>query len=309
MLASGVEIIVEAMTVFPENSKTAAHRQAVIETARIFTENSVPVIELRPGLKQPVHRGDTWGHFDDPDVVAEAFVSRTAVPNIGILLHPKSPIIAVDVDGRGPHVDAKIRELGVSRDDPTWAQVTGRRNGRFHVFYFWTGERLPRIASKPDGLPIDLLSNGFAVVAPSNTNREPDGGGPYEWVKGHSPFDISQVELSKPPGRLIDWWLDRAAKAPLGPQPGPSGKVGAWALVNEPIAEGARNETLTRVAGWLRHAHRSDQELEALLLAINDGRCKPPLPTDEVTSIARSVLMYGDGTKRGPVIPNFIEES
>jgi len=58
------------------------------------------------------------------------------------------------------------------------------------------------------------------------------------------------------------------------------------------IPEGARNSTLTSLAGALRRRGIEGTALEAALLAINREQCKPPLDEDEVRAIAKSVSRY-----------------
>lgn len=58
------------------------------------------------------------------------------------------------------------------------------------------------------------------------------------------------------------------------------------------IPEGARNSTLTSLAGTLRRRGVEGAALEQALLAINREQCKPPLPEDEVRAIAKSVSRY-----------------
>ena len=288
----------------------------VIESAVTLTENLCPVVFLQPGLKKPLtDDSHTWLTFDDPDVVANAIERRYAearrIPNLGVLLHPKetSPLICVDVDGSDPRVTEKLQSLGVSRGEENWRQVTGKRNGHFHIFYLWKGDPLPRVTTRPDGLPVDLLSNGYAVVSPSNTCLEPGGGGPYRWVEGHGPTDITLAELEPPPDPLVTWWLERA----IGPMHSAIGftrhseKTKAWVFLNQPIGQGQRNEILTRIGGWIRLYH-PPPVVEAFLLVVNDARCEPPLPKGEVVAIARSVCKYPQPGVNGhprAVVPMF----
>ena len=60
------------------------------------------------------------------------------------------------------------------------------------------------------------------------------------------------------------------------------------------IAEGQRNVRLMSVAGTMRHANMSRDDIEAALLRLNARRCKPPLPVDKVRAIAASVMRYPD---------------
>ena len=272
----------------------------IASIAECLTESLCPVLLLQSGFKRPVtDAGKSWVVLDDPAEVDQAILKRTLgpdrVPNLGLLLHPRSDssIICIDVDGSTPEVVARFRDLGVSRDDASWRQITGKGNGYLHIFYYWDGDPLPRIANRPDGVPVDLLSNGYAVIAPSNTRYEPDGGGQYRWVEGHSPRDIPVAELQRPPDSLIDWWLQRSKDPKLPAAEGeitPDGSK-AWALVRRTIPESTRNETLTRIAGWLRLYH-PPAVVEALLLTVNDARCAPPLSPNEVVGIVRSVARY-----------------
>ena len=58
------------------------------------------------------------------------------------------------------------------------------------------------------------------------------------------------------------------------------------------IREGQRNVLLTSLAGSLRRRGVSPEALEAALLAINRVQCDPPLPENEVKTIAKSVGRY-----------------
>lgn len=58
------------------------------------------------------------------------------------------------------------------------------------------------------------------------------------------------------------------------------------------ITEGARNNTLTSLAGSMRRRGMTRDAIEAALLIENERRCDPPLRDDEVQRIARSVERY-----------------
>ncbi len=155
---------------------------------------------------------------------------------------------------------------------------------------------------------MDLLSDGFAVLPPSSTHREPNGGGPYRWVQGHNPRNISLAELLDLPLGLLGWWQQCSDRNSLGVNPGNTAKAGAWQLLEGPILEGSRNDSLTRIAGWLRLYHPAPV-VAALLLTINDARCQPPLDASEVGRIVRSVFKYCQAGVNGhprAVVPSFI---
>ena len=68
------------------------------------------------------------------------------------------------------------------------------------------------------------------------------------------------------------------------------------------IPDGQRNATLASLAGTMRRRGMTAAEIEAALLAVNAGRCRPPLPDDAVRGIAASVGRYppGDGRVSPP---------
>jgi hypothetical protein len=69
---------------------------------------------------------------------------------------------------------------------------------------------------------------------------------------------------------------------------------------NRTISEGQRNNALTSEAGKLRRLGLDAPEIEAALQSMNARRCDPPLPEDEVSTIAASIGQYraGDRPKR-----------
>jgi hypothetical protein len=58
------------------------------------------------------------------------------------------------------------------------------------------------------------------------------------------------------------------------------------------IPEGERDRTLTSLAGTMRRRGMTPDEIFLALQAVNDSRCKPPLPEDDLQRIARSVGKY-----------------
>ena len=63
-------------------------------------------------------------------------------------------------------------------------------------------------------------------------------------------------------------------------------------LVEEVIPEGSRNATLTSLAGTLRRPGYREDIISLVLKTVNEERCDPPLPPEEVAGIARSVSRY-----------------
>jgi len=294
----------------------------IIDLAVCLVSNLVAVVLLQHGRKRPLKdRSGTWRTFDDPELVVDAITEQARVascPNVGAVLHPKSDSHIIFVDSEDDSVFPLLRDLGLSRDDGSWRWRSGR--GGLCALYFWAGESLPRRV-RAGGLPLDLLANGYAILPPSDTylfvgNR--GRGGPYRWVKGHSPFDIPLAELESPPDALIEYWLSDASASPSDRSgetratAEPQDRHSALDVVLSAIAGETRNVSLAEVAGWLRGKGANAAHIEVLLAALNGHVCVPPLDAGEVRAIALSIGRYspgGDGYKRRPVVADFAEAS
>lgn len=262
---------------------------AVIEAAELFIEMGVPIIPVNPGTsKRPVpSKRSGWQIFTEKDSVRKSFeqiASSRGSVNLGIMAGHKhdSPVISVDIDGQSGEKFAKT--LGVQSSDDCWIQKTGSGN-KAYIYYCPPSIQLKRKV-RANAVELDLITNGYQIVAPSITK------GPYEWLPGHSPQDIPLRELAELPKRLLEYWNDFTDKN--GPVITPSGlptKSTAAKLIRETIPEGKRNDSLFRIGSWLKLYHPGPV-VGDLLRCINDARCDPPLPEEELRSILGSCLSY-----------------
>ena len=273
--------------------------KVLVETAVKMVDNTVPVMVIQAGLKRPLPPpgGDTWWIITRPDDVAGAF---TAGVNIAVILgrEKDSPIIAVGLDlYKDRTIADRAKELGITSDRNTWIQHTGR--GGITLIYQTPDIPLRRDTRQHAGA-LDLLVNGYTLIPPSNTAKEPQGGGPYRWAPGHSPFEIPLTELEFPPKPLLDWWqgLHREPQYRSESRAGnPGGELPA--KHQGAIPEGQRNEELARRAGYLHRMIPDDGIVRDLVHAVNDRDCQPPLPVREVDTILDSILRR-DGARHTP---------
>jgi hypothetical protein len=258
-----------------------------LSIARALAESKVPLLRCCIGLKAPHKNTDgTWDTCDDPDKL-EGWLHPG--DNLAILLgrQKASPVLAVGLDVyKDPSIVDFAKELGVTSKAPIWVQRTGQ--GGYSAFYY-----APDIALKRDthekGSAIDLLVNGYQLIPPSNTSREPKGGGPYTWLPGHSPLDIPLALLAEPPKDLLVWW--QSISAPKLPDVRErTGAKGTPDWLTGPIPEGYRNETLTKRAGYYHRMIPSDEAVRGLIHAANRAECLPPLPDRDVDRILDSIL-------------------
>jgi hypothetical protein len=258
--------------------------------AKTLLENNVPLLRCCTGLKTPhKNEGGTWDTITDPDMLGTWLKPGD---NLAMLLGESkgSPVLGVGLD---VYKDAKIidfaKSLGVTTKENTWGQRTGR--GGYTVIYFYNGPALKR-DTRQEGSAIDLLVNGYTLIAPSDTSREPQGGGAYTWIKGKSPLDIPLAELDTPPKDLLLWWQSLAAPKlpdarsdwePGGKRPSPDWLTGL-------IPDGFRDTTMTQRIGYWHRMIPDDEAVRALAHSVNRADCQPPLPDRDIEKILNSIL-------------------
>ena len=189
--------------------------------------------------------------------------------NIGIAAG-RAGLVVVDKDTYQSAAEGE--ELTIA-DTETVTSLTG--GGGEHLIYRHPQDG-PRISNADKSLPewVNIRAHGGLFVAPPSLHKS---GNRYEWEPGYGPHEIEPAEL--PP----------ALRALL--QPAEEGQ--RWATpIPERIAEGGRNNTLTSLAGGLRRRGIGGDVIEAALLEVNAAQCDPPLPTQEVHAIAKSVSRY-----------------
>ena len=201
--------------------------------------------------------------------------------NIGIATGAVSKLVVLDVDPRHGGTES-LRALEASHGAlPKTVLVLTGGNG-YH--YYLRAPGIPiRNSAGLLGPGLDMRGEAGYVVAPPSKHGS---GNRYTWLPGHSPL---QEELCEVP----PWLLELLSGASRGPR-------SAQAIFGNTIAEGARNASLTSIAGKLRRSGLDEQSLLANLFQQNEARCSPPLQYEEVCAIAASVARYPAGPKPMP---------
>jgi KaiC/GvpD/RAD55 family RecA-like ATPase len=145
--------------------------------------------------------------------------------------------------------------------EPTFEVKTPR--GR-HFYYRWSAgsPSAPAVAVLPG---VDIRAGrGAQVVVPPTPGYE----------------DANDLPMAK----------FRPAWMPGGAEAGEAqlGDTDEWDV----IPEGRRNETLVTIAGALRRQGMSAEQIAYTLASINKRCCVPPLPVDEIVTIAESAGRY-----------------
>jgi len=220
-----------------------------------------------PGGKKPLTK---QGHHDATTDRSRITAWWNLWPgaNIGIPTGERSGILALDVDQPigFDALEAEHGELPATRTHSTGS------GGMHYLFAYPADVEIRNSAGKlAEGL--DVRGEGGYIIAPPSRTTQP-----YEV--------LDALPLATPPG-----WLTKVLAEPqrsMGKVRSvtTAASIGAY---GPPIFEGARDDTLTRIAGRLHDGTRSLDDLAAELLGINAQRCEPPLPDQQVVKVARSI--------------------
>jgi putative DNA primase/helicase len=227
--------------------------------------------------------------------------------NVAVATGAAAGIWVVDIDPDKGGLES-FEQLEVVNGDVslTWCVETG--GDGLHL-WFACDEVVLRNSVGRIGAGLDVRGEGGYVIVPPSRH---ESGLSYRWAPGWHP---ARVDLSPAPPWLVD--LARQASQPkMIPPDGPpiEGGVGGNHFLPRAtaISEGARNSTLTSLAGSMRRKGFSEEAILAALRVDNAKHCDPPLPDAEIARIARSVSRYdpavgGVGHRRSSPAKTFVE--
>jgi hypothetical protein len=189
---------------------------------------------------------------------------------IGMPTGKASGLVVIDIDPRhgGDH---SLQGL-IDQHSPLPDTLTAMTGGGGTHYYFRYPNHEIRCSNSKLASGVDVKADGGYVILPPSGH---ESGKSYFW---DGDFDLSTV------ADIPRWLLGliEASGQPIKPA----------AFSEATLAEGQRNEMLTRWAGVLRYYGRGQEEVFASLQATNRLRCQPPLSESEVRAIAASVCRY-----------------
>ena len=188
-----------------------------------------------------------------------AWWARWPGANIAVLTGAVSGLIVLDADGEAGL--GSVRELGLP---PTLTAVTGGGGRHYYFKHPGGGGTMPNAVRFMPGL--DARGDGGYVVVPPSIHLT---GTPYAW-------ENPDTRVAALPSAVLG--LLRKQRPGLQPED--------WGAV---LREGERDSELTRRAGRLLRLGLSAEECLYILQAVNQARCRPPLPRPQVAKIARSI--------------------
>ena len=243
----------------------------MIKTALAYAKRSLYVFPCRVKDKRPATANGVKDATIDPDVI-QGWWREEPEFNIALATGATSGIFVTDIDG--PDAEAELRKLEAQYGPipPTVESITAR--GR-HLYFQYPDQPVRNSAGKlAPGIDVRGES-GYALVPPSvhPTGRT------YCW----------SVDSANSFAPAPEWLLAKIA----APSCGNGNSVLApreWRdLVRDGVDEGQRNETITRLAGYLLRRRVDPVVALEMLTVWNMARCRPPLETAEITNIVDSI--------------------
>lgn len=248
-----------------------------LNLALALADKSYRVFPLAPGSKFPL-KGSHGSHdaTTDHNQIAQWWTDNPAA-NIAIAT---DGLLVVDCD---PEPDGPNRweQLHAADLETSASAITRTPRGRHYVYAapLFPVKSSTGMEDKSIAPRVDVKTGAGSYVV-----------GPGSFVNGKQYIAVAELpdreELEPPPD-----WLCALLKESNGERNGKP-KATTPATPDDPIPEGTRNDTLTSLAGTLRRQVFVQTAIEAALLATNKARCVPPLDSDEVAAIARSVARY-----------------
>lgn len=208
----------------------------------------------------------------DPRTI-EAWWRRKPHANVGIATGGAMRLLVVDVD---PDNDGETSLAAVEREHgalPPTVEVVTPRGGR-HLYLIVPAEcPMPGNSAGKLGPGVDTRCQGGLVVAPPSRI----GSRSYTW----------SVDCSDRIAEAPAWPLELLAR---GGGQGQATPPEEWlAIVTEGVTEGARNQTIARVAGLLFRRLAEPQLAAELVACFNAVKCRPPLGAEELKRTLDSI--------------------
>jgi len=223
--------------------------------------------------KHPIGNLAPRGCLDATDDVEKIRAWWKTYPSANVAIATGNGLVVVDIDPRhgGDESFDQLKErLGPLPD--TVEAITG--GGGRHLYLALPSGRVARNSAGVLAPGIDVRGEGGYVLAAPSSHVS---GATYGWEAMSDPTEgVALAELSGA-------WLDAVA-----PPERPAAHRGAVAA-SATVGEGGRNAALFSHGRSLLAKGIEGAALTQVLLTINDSLCSPPLPTEEVEKIAKSV--------------------
>jgi Bifunctional DNA primase/polymerase, N-terminal/Primase C terminal 1 (PriCT-1) len=242
---------------------------ALLETALSLASRGLHVFPCKSREKKPASWNGLKGATTDRNIIAGWW--RSSDYNIGLATGERSSVFVVDIDGMDAEAELIKLESKHGVLPRTIESITAR--GR-HLFFTYPDRAIRNSASKI-APGIDVRGDGGYVLAPPSVHPS---GKCYEWS-----VDSADAFAAAP-----NWLLSAAAK-PSAANGAAATPATEWHELIKGAAEGTRDNTITRLAGYLLCRRIDPLMALALLQSWNATSCAPPLPDEDIARIVNSI--------------------
>jgi hypothetical protein len=214
-------------------------------------------------------------------VQIDAWWQENASYNLAIATGSISKVFVIDTDT----ADAEVALTALGELPKSVTVLTAK--GRHRYFSMPPGLKMGCSVRKlVPGVGIDIRADGGYVLSPPSVHPS---GLIYKWDRnGVRTFAAAP-----------QWLLDKivAIKGNGNGQCRPSSE---WRqLVTDGVDEGQRDESVTRLSGYLLRRYVDSGVVRQLVGCWNELRCRPPLPTEEIDRIVDSIAGREQGKRNG----------
>lgn len=241
----------------------------MIEIALHYAAQGWPVFPLIPRDKYPLKGSHGYKDATTSPALIETWWRREPKANIGLATGRASGLLVLDVDVKNdkPGI-ASMRTLSLPR---TFTVRTP--TGGFHLYFDMPAAS---ISIGADLLPgVDWRGNGGYVVAAGSATAD----GMYEIM--------DRAAIATLPERVVHLLREAKRRAPI--QRSAAGAV---------IPEGARDDTLIRIAGAIRRFGVEAPAILECLRAVSRHHCQPPHEERDLERLAASAARYPAGGRK-----------
>jgi hypothetical protein len=241
----------------------------LVEAALSYAAKVISIFPCKPRAKEPLIK--EWQNRATTDEhQIRAWWSRWPDANIGVPTGAGNGFIALDIDEGGAET---LKKNGWN----TPLTVMVKTADGFHAYFKHPGGYIKnRTGDNALDFGVEVKGDGGYVMAVPSIH--PDTGESYEYIL--SPDDAGIA--------ICPEWLLKAIR---------EGSVTSSVDLSGPIEEGTRNNTLYAYGLTLKRDGLDDGSIHEALHFMNIKRCTPPLPDDEVDTIAGSIAK--SNAKRG----------
>jgi Bifunctional DNA primase/polymerase, N-terminal/Primase C terminal 1 (PriCT-1) len=243
---------------------------SLLENALCLASRGLHVFPCKPREKKPALWNGLKGATTDSNIIAGWW--RTSDFNIGLATGERSGVFVVDIDGTDAEAELTKLESKHGALPRTVESKTAR--GR-HLFFSYPHRGIRNSAGKI-APGIDVRGDGGYVLAPPSVHPS---GKIYEW----------SVENAGAFAAAPNWLVSAAAKPSAANGAAVAVPATEWQELIKGAAEGTRDNTITRLAGYLLCRRVDPVMALALLQSWNATSCAPPLPDEDVARIVNSI--------------------